>query len=122
MITEAIQATEQDGQEEVWQRNVTWKNNHLVITKALAKLIKQREAWPRKAEIARETGLSRKTVYQHLEHFAIHPFMVEEIEQFKLMSGKVLANMCIKAIAGDIKAMRLSLEITGVLKGRRGGT
>ena len=121
MITATVRDTEIANEQPEWQRNVTWKNNHLVITKALAKLIKQNEAWPRKAQIARATGLSRKTVYQHLEHFAIHPFMVEEIEQFKLMSGTVLANMCKKAIMGDIKAMRLSLEITGVLKGRRGG-
>ncbi len=77
----------------VFDKNQTWEKNHAAITKAIAKLIRQNEQVPSKAEIADETDLSRQRVHKHIKDFAQQDLVIEELEQFKFMSSKVLAKL-----------------------------
>ena len=117
MITEESNKQQQEENDETAaQRNVTWEKNHRLITKVICKLLWETESWPTKAEIARKTGLSLPTISKHLVQFEQEDFMIEVMDQFKFMSSKMLAMLCQFAMQGDMKAMRLSFEIMGVLK------
>ena len=98
------------------ERTQAWESNHIAITKAMAHLIRQNERWPTKAELAEETGLSRPTIYIHLKEFDRQDVMGAELEELKFMSSEILARLIESAIGGDMKAMRLSFEVMGILK------
>ena len=98
--------------------NQTWKNNHRLITKVMAKLIRHYERWPTKAEVIEASGLSKATVYKHYKQLMQEDMMAEELAQFKFISSGVSANLYVSAVGGDIKAMRLSFEVAGILKRR----
>jgi hypothetical protein len=97
-------------------KNPTWENNHVLITNAVAKLIRDNERWPTKTEICTACGLSRATVYKHLAQMELADQMGEAMDELKFMSGKVLARLCEFAMDGDIRAMRLAFELMGALK------
>ena len=42
--------------------------------------------------------------------------MVAELEELKFMSSEITATMADLALDGDVRAMRLSYELTGALK------
>ncbi|AYL95820.1 hypothetical protein [Mucilaginibacter celer] len=90
-----------------------WEYNHLVIGRAIAKLMGQYGSMPTKYAIAYETGLSRQTVAKHLTGYKTHPQYLAEMEQFKYMVPKILATICKLAYDGDIRAARLYFEIVG---------
>ncbi len=117
METETNQS--ENGNDGPVKRNQTWEANHVLITKAMAKLVYKWERWPTKAEIMEETGLGKTTVYKHLEEFGQEELLLEELAQLKCMSSKIMAKLCELAMGGDAKAMRMSFELMGLL--RRGG-
>ena len=100
-------------------KNKTWETNHTVITRAMAKLVRQNERMPSKAEIAEETGLSRQTIHKHLKQFGHESLVVEQLEQLNFMSSKVLAKIMELSMDGDIRAARLALEIMGIINPSR---
>jgi hypothetical protein len=97
-------------------RNAGWEKNHASITKAMSRLIIKYDAWPTKADIATESGLSLSTVCRHMEHFGKEDMMAEELKELKFMTSTVFAVMVSSVIMGNMKAMRLALEVTGALK------
>ena len=99
-----------------------WEHNHLVISRAIEKLIAQNGSMPPKFAIARECGLSRQTVAKHLTGYKTHPQYLAEMEQFKYMVPKILANVCKLACNGDVKAARLYFETVGAINKRRPNT
>jgi hypothetical protein len=102
------------------KKNQVWENNHVVITKAMARLLRDNERWPTKVEIAEETGLSRPTVYKHLEDFGKEELVMDEMQDLKCMSSMIMAKLCELALEGDAKSMRMTFELLGLLK-RSGG-
>lgn len=110
---------EDDYVEAEQDKNKTWEANHTVITRVMAKLIRQNERMPSKAEIADETGLSRQTIHKHLKQFGHESLVVEQLEQFNFMSSKVLAKIMELSMDGDIRAARLALEIMGIINPSR---
>ncbi len=115
-----LQITKADSEEKYIEfepdKNQTWENNHILITRAIALLIRQNERMPSKAEIAVQAGLSRQTVHKHLKQFGNSTIAEEQLEQFNFMASKVLAKIIELAMDGDVRAARLSLEIMGILK------
>ena len=93
-----------------------WETNHALIKKALGKLIRSKVHWPTKEDIAKETKLSRSTVYRHMEQFSKDDMMTRELEELKFISSQITATMVDLALDGDIRAMRLTYELTGALK------
>jgi hypothetical protein len=103
-------------------KSSVWENNHQVISNAIANLMRRHDSMPTKSAIAQETGLSRQTIATHLKQYRQHPEFMAEMEQFKFMANKVLANVFKFAGNGDIKAARLYLEMVGAINKRHTGT
>jgi hypothetical protein len=102
-------------------RTQIWEYNHYVISSAISKLMHERSLMPNKTEIAKATGLSRQTIAKHLKEYKVHPEYAEELEQFKFMAPKVLANVFKFAVNGDIKAARLYFEMVGAINKQQFG-
>ena len=101
------------------ERNQTWQNNQVLITKTIDLLVRKLERLPSQIEIAEECGLSRRTVNVHLREFKRLQVVVEDVAQFEFMASKVLGKVMQKAMEGHIGATRLSLQVMGLL-GRQG--
>ena len=94
-------------------RNQLWENNHSSITWAIATLMQDYGRMPTKTEISNKTELSRQTVHKHLKEYVNHSEYLEQIEQFRFMTSKVLAKVYQFAVNGDIRAAKLYFEIIG---------
>ena len=95
-------------------KNTMWEYNHSQITAAIANLMQELGRMPSQTEIARKTELSRQTVIKHLKEYANHPLYLEQIEQFRFMTTKILANLFKYAVNGDVRAAKLYLTAMGV--------
>jgi len=98
-------------------KNQLWENNHNQITWAISTLMQEYGRMPTKTEIATETELSRQTVYKHLKEYTMHPLYIQQIEQFRFMTAKVLARVFQYAVTGDVRAAKLYFEVMGNLTG-----
>ena len=73
---------------------------------------------PNRSELAIKTELSRQTIYKHLSDFESHPLYLEQIEEFKLMKGKVLARVFQYAVNGDVSAAKLYFKVMGTFESK----
>jgi predicted transcriptional regulator len=96
-------------------KNQLWENNHSQITWAISALMQENGRMPSKTEIANKIDLSRQTVHKHLKEYASHPEYLEQIEQFRFMTSKVLAKVFQFAVNGDIGAAKLYFNIVGFM-------
>lgn len=92
-------------------KNQLWEYNHNHITWAISTLMQEYGRMPTKTEIAAKTELSRQTVYKHLKEYKDHPQYIDQIEQFRFMTSKVLAKVFYFAVNGDMKAAKLYFNI-----------
>ena len=99
-----------------------WEQNHAVISHAVASYMRQYAIMPTKSAIAQETGLSRQTVAKHFNEYERHPDFTAEMEQFKFMTPKMLANVFKYASNGDMKAARLYFEMVGAINKKQANT
>ena len=99
-----------------------WEHNHFKISSAITKFMCGNGVMPTKNAIAQETGLSRQTVAKHLEAYNTHPEHIAELEQFRFMAPRVLANVFKFAVNGDMKAARLYMEMVGTIKKKQSDT
>jgi len=90
-----------------------WEYNHFVITEAIAGFMRLHGIMPTRNAIADETGLSRQTVAKHFAAYKAQPEFAAQMEQFKFMAPKMLANVFKYASAGDMRAARLYFEMIG---------
>jgi len=98
--------------------NPIWERNRLSIVSAITRLMRQNERIPTKNEIAEHTGLGRTTIYKHMKALGEDTSIEDELQQFNALASQVLASLGTMALAGDIKATRLSLELMGISKRR----
>ena len=103
-----------------FEKNETWERTHALITEKMAILIRRNSRWPSKAEIAKETGLSRQTIYRHISDLLKQDMMAENLDELKFMMGEVTGNMLGQVMEGNVSAMRLAYEVTGVIKKGKG--
>lgn len=94
-------------------KNQIWENNHNQITWAIATLMQEYGRMPSQTEIAIKTELSRQTINKHLKEYATAPQYVEQIEQFRFMTAKVLAKVFYYAVNGDMRAAKLYFSVIG---------
>ena len=94
-------------------KNATWQRNHSQIAEAMRRLTRQNDCVPTKAEIAEEAGLSTNTVYKHLEEFDREGLLGDAMEQIRLMAAQIVGKVLSRAMAGDMKASKLSLHVMG---------
>jgi DNA-binding transcriptional regulator YhcF (GntR family) len=94
-------------------KNATWQRNHRLIAEATRRLIRQNDCVPTKVEIAEEAGLNINTVYKHLEEFDREGLLADTMEQVRLMAAHIVGKVLSRAMAGDMKASKLSLQVMG---------
>ncbi|MGP8216035.1 MAG: phBC6A51 family helix-turn-helix protein [Bacteroidia bacterium] len=96
-------------------RNDTWEYNHTTISSSISYLMNKTGRMPTKSEIARETGLSRTTIRKHLAEYREQQLFKEQEEQFKFLKGEMLSMLYKMAVRGNVQAIKLYFEVTGVL-------
>lgn len=96
-------------------KNQLWESNHMQITWAISGLMQEYGRMPTQTELANKTELSRQTIHKHLKEFATHPLYLEQIEQFRFMTSKVLANVFQYAVNGDMGAAKLYFKVMGFI-------
>ncbi|MCR8560665.1 hypothetical protein KXD93_23620 [Mucilaginibacter sp. BJC16-A38] len=106
----------------VTNKQVIWEYNHLKITEAISKLIEKYGCMPTQNHIVEETGLSRQTINKHLKEYQTHDGYARQMEQFKIMTPKLMAKVYKSAVNGDVRAARLYLETFGATNKRQGKT
>lgn len=99
-------------------KNQLWESNHNQITYAISTLMQEYGRMPTKTEIATKTELSRQTIHKHLKEYMSHPQYLQQIEQFRFMTTKVLARVFQFAVNGDIGAAKLYFNVIGNLNGQ----
>ena len=92
-----------------------WERNHMLISNAIANFMRQNAVMPTKSDIAQQTGLSRQTIAKHFKEYKTQPEFAAEMEQFKFMSHKILANVFKHASNGDMRAAKLYFEMVGAI-------
>lgn len=92
-------------------RSQVWEYNHNQINWAISCLMQDYGRMPTKTEIAEKTGLSRQTVHKHLKEYMNHPQYIEQLEQFRFMTSKVLAKVFQFAVNGDMAAAKLYFNV-----------
>lgn len=100
-------------------KNQLWENNHSKITWAISNFMKEYGRMPNQTDIAKETELSRQTIQKHLKEYTNNPLYLEQIEQFRFMTSKVLAKVYQFAINGDIRAAKLYLNSMGLINNQQ---
>jgi len=99
-------------------KNQLWEGNHNSITYAISTLMQELNRMPSKNEIANKAELSRQTIYKHMKDYASHPQYLQQIEQFRFMTSKVLAKVFKFAVNGDMAAAKLYFNVIGNLNGQ----
>jgi hypothetical protein len=99
-------------------KQLQWENNHLKISKAVVQGLSQNGRTPNQMQIAAATGLSRKTVQDHLAQGHDNPVFAEHLRQYAMMAPRVMDAVLQEAILeNDTKAARLYFEILEKMKG-----
>ena len=99
-------------------KNQLWESNHARIIWAISNLMQEYGRMPTKTEIAIKTELSRQTIHKHLKEYTSHPQYLQQVEQFRFMTSKVLAKVFQFAVNGDIGAAKLYFNVMGNLNGQ----
>lgn len=95
------------------EKSEVWEANHAIITAAINNLIRINGCMPGKAEVCKETGLSRMTVYRHLKEYKTSVHYYNQIEQLKYLSSDMMVKVHKRASDGDNTAARLFFNLTG---------
>lgn len=103
-------------------KNDIWEQNHLVVSTAIAELMRRHGIMPTQNTIAQETGLSRQTVARHIAEYTSHPEFIAGTERFKFMSHTLLAKVFRFASNGDMRAARIYFEMVGSINKQQNDT
>ena len=101
--------------EEESNHNPTWEKNHIAILNAIDYLTRNGEGLPSNTAIAKRTGLSVRTVSNHMLQFDVQKIAAEDLIKAKFLQSKILAKIMELAMGGDLRAAKLALQIMGLL-------
>jgi hypothetical protein len=87
-----------------------WEANHSMILSTIAGFVRQYGLIPSAARIARQTGISRKTVTKHLKEYKQGRQEEEQQAQHSIMKDAVIGRILSQALDGDLKAAKLYLS------------
>ena len=87
-----------------------WEINHEKINNAINAFVHKCGTMPTKSHLVNETGLSKATVYKHIQSLKASPLLNEQNEYFALMTKQVLGKVLQTALHGDMAAAKLYLN------------
>jgi hypothetical protein len=97
---------------------LVWEDNHLKITRTISSALANTGRMPNQAYIAQTTGLSRKTVSEHLSEAHDKSIYIEHLRQFTIMAPRVMDSVLNQAVLEqDTKAARLYFDILEKMNG-----
>ena len=102
------------------EQDKLWELNHTRISYAIKNHIHKYGSMPNKSQVAKETGLSRKTVHKHMETITTSPLAKEQKEIFSLMTSNVISKVMQSALNGDTGAAKLYLNTIDKANGPAG--
>jgi DNA-binding phage protein len=94
------------------EKLMLYDQHHADISNFMLQHLQKYGTMPSKSLIAKETGLSRKTIYKHLRASAHGIATKAHLETFGVMVELVTAQALRAALRGDLKAIKLFLETT----------
>jgi hypothetical protein len=92
-------------------KNQLWQYNHSRIQATISNLLSKYDRMPTVEEIAEGSGLSRPTVYKHLNCFYGQKQYKDEWDKIRYASVSIFATVAKYALQGDMKAARLYFDI-----------
>jgi hypothetical protein len=95
--------------EENAKRNFQWEENHNKIVECVKNLLAGNSK-PTITRISEKTGISRPTIYAHIEEFEQEQANSTNNKLIMLMQHTILENICKKALDGDLKAAKIFLD------------
>jgi hypothetical protein len=98
------------------EQSLNWEKNHKKILAYVREYMRMENQTPTVADIADKTGISRPTVYKHLQSFSSTAEFAGHASIFKVMVTDVVRLLYRQCCNGNIHAARLYLETMGVLK------
>ena len=100
--------------EESNNNSLVWERNKYVIKEAIVNHLQGAKGLPNISTISKKTGLSRPTVYKHLEFIQTDEFLLTENLKLKAIYSELVGVIGLNALQGDMKAAKLFLEIINV--------
>ncbi|AVI51227.1 hypothetical protein C5O00_08585 [Pukyongia salina] len=98
-------------------RNITYETNHSIITSCIHNYIIQNRCFPTIQSISNETGLSRKTIYNHLTSGLHTDFNKLVKGKLEYMASHALSKLYLIGIQEDnATALKSFIEMTGAAK------
>lgn len=88
-------------------KNDTYVRNHQIIEEAYVKLYDETGKHPSQTALAKETGLTRQTIYNHYKDLQLR----DVSPKYKTRVNNVLNKLAEKAEEGDVQAIKLYLEV-----------
>jgi hypothetical protein len=103
-------------------KNEIWESNHLAILQEVTSFIEENGRMPLIIELVDRVGLSRQTLTKHMKEYKSHPLYEVHMDQYRMMSERLLAKMFQFAMMGNVKAGRLFFDMVGGGRGVRNQT
>lgn len=99
-------------------KNQLWDKNHHIIIESMRDFIRSTGTIPSKTHLATASKLSRNTIQKHLDRYLSSP-QKQFYTEIKTLTEELLLSSLLKlALNGNIKAARLYMEATGIIKSK----
>lgn len=93
------------------QRRNDWEINHKKIKGTIMTYIGNHNSMPTVAVIARDAGLSRVTITNHLKEFSHDEFFAEEANKYRLAFFGMLDLLIGEAMMGNMQAIKTYIDV-----------
>ena len=105
-----------DEEGETNTRNCTYELNHYLITSSIHNFVLEKRTFPTIQHIAEETGLSRTTIYRHLEDGLNNDYSSLVKGKLEIMATKALEKLYLIGVQdNNAAALKNFLELSGAI-------
>ena len=101
-------------EESISANELLWEESHTKICTAIGRCFKAGNYMPTVTELAKATGLNRKTIRKHLDSAELFT----SSEGYRIMqkaTANVAGSVVHGALMGDVKAAKLFFEVVGIM-------
>lgn len=115
MVVEMLKYKKNEEGEEYF-RNQTYENNHYSITNAIHNSIIENRCFPTITLIARDTGLSRQTIYRHLNNGLKDKYNSLVMGKMEYMASHALSKLYLIGVRdNNAAALKNFIELSGAI-------
>ena len=115
LMCECLKYKKQENSESIL-RNITYETNHSQITTCIHNYILENNCFPTVFKITETTGLSRQTVYRHLDSGLKNKFNALVKGKLEYMATHALSKLYLIGIKDDnVSALKHFIELSGAI-------